>query len=60
MSAYKSTEHIDGYADHITEDPYRDEIRDFLKAVYQGGSPRYSLDKDAYILSLIDKIEGIR
>ncbi|NBI72297.1 gfo/Idh/MocA family oxidoreductase [Clostridiaceae bacterium] len=60
VSAYKSTEHIDGYADHITEDPYRDEIRDFLKAVYQGGSPRYSLDKDAYILSLIDKIEGIR
>ncbi len=58
MEAYESTEHIDGYAEHITEDPYRDEIRDFLKAVYEGGSPAYSLDKDAYVLSLIDRIEG--
>lgn len=60
MSAYESTEHIEGYAEHITEEPYRDEIRDFLKAVYQGGSPLYSLDRDAYILSLIDEIEGIK
>lgn len=56
VKEYQTTEHINGYADNIIEEPYKDEIRDFLKTVYADRTPRYSLQKDQYILSLIDEI----
>ena len=52
-----SGDHIEGYSDNINEEPYRNEIKEFLLMIKEGKSPRYSLMKDKYILSLIDKIE---
>lgn len=60
IPVYKEEEHIDGYSDNIAEQPYREEIREFLLAFEGKATPRYSLRQDAYILSLIDEIEGIR
>ena len=58
VRAYEKVVHEQGYADHIIEDQYKDEIREFLDVVFQGKIPRYSLEKDKYVLSVIDKIEG--
>ena len=58
VSMYESIEHCDGYADNIIENQYSDEIKDFLDAVYEGKTPRYSIEKDKYTLSVIDRIEG--
>ena len=56
LQVYGSEEHIEGYSDNIVEEPYRDEIREFLKAI-NGEKVRYGLDEDAYVLNIIDKIE---
>ena len=53
---YESEEHIDGYSDNIAEEPYRDEIREFLRAI-DGNKVRYGLDEDDYVLNIIDRIE---
>ena len=58
ISVYDNVEHTDGYADNIIENQYSDEISDFLNAVYKGITPKYSIEKDKYTLSIIDKIEG--
>lgn len=58
VTAYENAEHQEGYADNIIENQYVDEIRDFLNAVYNHTEPKYSLEKDAYTLSVIDQIEG--
>ncbi len=58
FQGYDGVEHLDGYADNIIENPYKDEIRDFLSMVMDKKKPRYSLEKDSYVLSIIDKIEG--
>ena len=59
MKSYEEDEHIEGYSDNITEQPYREEVKDFLSAVKGESIPRYSLEQDKYILSLADQIEGI-
>ncbi len=56
MVLYKTEEHMDGYSDNITEEPYREEIREFL-SVIDGKKPRYGIEEDTYVLSLIDEIE---
>lgn len=56
---YDSIEHMEGYSDNIIENRYLDEIREFLRCVYKQGKPHYSLEKDAYTLSIIDRIEGM-
>ncbi len=48
--------HMDGYADTISEEPYREEIRDFLSTLENASVPKYSLKKDLYTLSLIDQM----
>lgn len=58
ISVYDTIEHTEGYADNIIENQYADEITDFLNAVNYGKIPRYSIAKDQYTLSVIDKIEG--
>lgn len=59
ITVYEQIEHKEGYADNIIENQYTDEISDFLRAVSEGSIPKYSIEKDAYTLSVIDKIEGI-
>ncbi len=59
MKSYAEDEHIEGYSDNITEQPYREEVKDFLSAIKGESIPRYSLEQDKYILSLADQIEGI-
>lgn len=54
---YKSEEHIEGYADNIAEEPYRDEIKSFI-ATISGEKERYGLKEDAKVLELIDSIEA--
>lgn len=59
VQVYDTVKHISGYSDNIIEEPYMDEIIDFLNVIKYGWTPRYSLEKDAYTLALIDEIEGI-
>lgn len=58
IDTYSDYEHIDGYADMVTEDEYKDEIVAFLDWVRNDNKPRYTLEDDKYTLSIIDKIEG--
>ncbi len=56
VRVYESEEHIEGYSDNIAEEPYRDEIKEFIEAI-EGKQVRYGLEQDGYVLGLIDKIE---
>lgn len=56
IKVYEAEEHAEGYSDNIVEEPYRDEIREFLKAI-NGEGIRYGLQEDAYVLDIVDKIE---
>lgn len=53
-----ASEHVDGYAAFITENPYRDEINAYLRQIadrtYQ---PAWDFEKDKDILDVIDQIE---
>lgn len=53
---YEMEEHVDGYADNIVEEPYEEEIREFLEVI-EGKQNRYGIDEDAYTLKIIDMIE---
>jgi predicted dehydrogenase len=54
-----SSEHVEGYADFITENPYREEINSFLKQIAdQSIVPIWDFEKDKAILEWIDKIEA--
>lgn len=52
--------HQENYAAHVVEEAYHDEIVEFLDAVKNGLTPKYSFEKDLEILNLIDKVEGIK
>lgn len=56
--AYKNLVHNDNYAANIVENTYLDEIKDFLSYVENGTEPKWSIQKDAYVLGLIDEIEA--
>lgn len=56
VEVYASEEHVEGYSDNIAEEPYRDEIKEFIRAI-AGKQPRYGLQDDAYVLGIIDQIE---
>ena len=58
MKSYDSIEHVEGYADIIYEDQYRDEIKAFLDWLTENKTPLYSLEDDKYTLDLIDSIES--
>lgn len=54
-----ASEHMEGYASFITENPYREEINAFLKLVAGGGhSPAWDFYKDEAVLRWIDQIEA--
>lgn len=54
-----ASEHQNGYAAFVTENPYRDEINAFLSQVKDKANvPMWNFDKDKKVLDVIDKIEG--
>lgn len=55
IRVYETEEHTDGYSDNIAEEPYLDEIREFLN-VLDGKHAEYSLKDDAYTLGIIERI----
>ncbi len=50
-------EYVEGYADFVTENPYRAEINTFFEQVQNGVVPEWDFEKDKVLLSWIDKIE---
>ena len=60
FTAYTNLEHNENYAANIAENPYLDEIKDFISYVKNGTEPKWSIQKDYAVLDLIDKIEGVK
>lgn len=60
IQGYESEVHVEGYADTIIENQYKDEVRNFLDVVYKGAKPRYSLKQDKYTISIINQIERLK
>ena len=55
----EASEHIDGYAEFITENPYREELNAFLKQIMdQTLIPAWDFERDKVVLDIIDKIEA--
>lgn len=53
-----ASEHVDGYAAFITENPYREELNAFLRQITDRTfSPAWDFEKDKSVLDIIDKIE---
>jgi predicted dehydrogenase len=59
ISFTDASEHVDGYAAFITENPYREELNSYLIQIedkeYQ---PAWNFEKDKAVLGWIDKIEA--
>lgn len=55
---YEQSEHLSNYNKTIIEDAYYDEIVNFMDAIHKGSNTKYSFERDAEILHLIDRIEG--
>lgn len=54
-----ASEHVDGYAAFITENPYREELNTFLRQIANNNLiPAWNFDKDKTVLDWIDKIEA--
>lgn len=58
INAYDSVERMSGYSSFVVENAYSSEIEEFFEVIDQKCSPRYSFEKDRYVLSVIDKIES--
>ena len=56
--AYENLEHNENYSANIVENTYLDEIKDFISYVQNNTEPKWSIQKDYYVLDLIDKIEA--
>lgn len=58
ISFDNASEHVDGYASFITENPYREEINAYLKQISDPNYvPAWDFNRDQEVLSWIDKIE---
>ena len=54
-----ASEHVDGYAAFVTENPYREEINAFLEQIDNPlFQPAWDFERDYDLLSIIDEIEG--
>ena len=54
-----ASEHIEGYAAFITENPYREELNAFLAQIADPKAiPAWTFEKDFELLKIIDKIES--
>ncbi len=53
-----ASEHVEGYASFVTENPYREEIDAFLRQMAEPDyRPAWDFDKDGTVLGWIDEIE---
>ena len=54
-----ASEHVEGYAAFITENPYREELNAYLKQIADKSfTPAWDFEKDKAVLDIIDKIEA--
>lgn len=54
-----ASEHVEGYAAFITENPYREELKAFLKQIKNPETvPAWTFEKDFELLKIIDQIEA--
>ena len=54
-----ASEHVEGYAAFITENPYREELNAFLAQIANSEAmPAWTFEKDFELLKIIDKIEA--
>ena len=54
-----ASEHVEGYAAFITENPYREELNAFLAQIKNPANlPAWNFEKDLEILKVIDQIEA--
>ena len=54
-----ASEHIEGYAAFITENPYREELKSFLRQISDPAfTPAWDFERDKIVLNLIDQIEA--
>lgn len=58
ISFEDASEHEEGYAAFISENPYREEIRAFFEQVEKGVEPKWDFERDKHVLQVIDKIEA--
>lgn len=58
ISFEDASEHVDGYADFVTENPYREEINAYLAQIANPQiKPAWDFEKDLSLLAYIDEIE---
>lgn len=54
-----ASEHVEGYAAFVTENPYREELNSFLKQIADRNyTPAWDFEKDKAVLNIIDQIEA--
>lgn len=54
-----ASEHVEGYAAFVTENPYREELNSFIKQVTDREyTPAWDFEKDKVVLDIIDQIEA--
>lgn len=54
-----ASEHVEGYAAFVTENPYREELNSFLKQIADRNyTPAWDFGKDIAVLDIIDQIEA--
>ena len=54
-----ASEHVEGYATFITENPYREELNSFLSQIANPQQePAWDFEKDLTVLKVIDEIEA--
>ena len=55
----EASEHVEGYAAFVTENPYREELNSFLKQITDSTYiPAWDFEKDKVVLDIIDQIEA--
>jgi len=61
ISLYKNVTHTHGYSNTIIEEPYLEEIKDFLLGIHDFNHKfKYSYQQDAYIVQILDRIEQVQ
>ncbi len=58
VNTYDFIERMIGYSSFVVENAYSSEIEDFFGVIDHKCIPKYSFEKDKYVLSIIDKIEA--
>lgn len=55
----ETSEHLEGYAEFVSENPYREELKAFINQISNNSLvPAWNFEKDKIILDLIDAIEA--